>query len=66
MTHKPKRADSQKVVRVDGKAIFLLVTLSLSVLAAAAFNLPNFSGRGQRVIYGQFWCTFKFDLRRSF
>ena len=57
MTHKPKRADSQKVVRVDGKAIFLLVTLSLSVLAVA-FNLPNFSGRGQQVRYGQFWCSF--------
>ena len=56
---------SQKVVKVDGLSIYLLVTLSLLV-SAAAFNLPNFSGRGQQLRYGQFWCTFKFDLRRSF
>ena len=51
--------------RWDGLAIYLLVTRSLLV-SAAAFNLPNFSGRGQQLRYGQFWCTFKFDLRRSF
>ena len=51
--------------RWDGLAIYLLVTRSLLV-SAAAFNLPNFSGRGQQLRYGQIWCTFKFDLRRSF
>ena len=76
-TQKPKRADIGIVSVVgrfcvaDGLAIYLLLTLSLSLslgwsASAAAFDLPNFSGRGQDVRYGQFWCRFKFDLRRSF